>query len=208
MDNTIFNLPDGAGFDEITESYKRLKAQYSEERFLEGEAGNEASRRLMELEQAYAEAKFHHDEQKNADKYGTTLGEIDEMIKRERLTEAQNALDAVTERTGEWHYLQSIIFYKRGWYAESKKQLRLACAMEPDNGKFQTANQRMDQFVNAPPPRSSPGGPAGQGYHGQQGQYGQSGGYQPPPPERNVAAENCCWEACCCANCLYCCSGC
>ncbi|MDR1094413.1 MAG: hypothetical protein LBL66_09735 [Clostridiales bacterium] len=203
MDYSIFNLPDGAPFDDVTAAYQRLKAQYSEDRFAEGERGNDASRRLMELEQAYAEASFRHASQRDAEKYGHDYGAADDLIKRGKLDEAQAALDATAERTGEWHYLQSIIFYKRGWFAESKKQLRLACSLEPDNAKFQSANQKMDAFTGAPPPRPGAGGYGQQGQG--QGQYGPNG-RPAPPPERNIAYDNCCLEACCCANCLYCCT--
>ena len=209
MNYDIFGLPEGASFEEVTAAYERLKAQYSEERFVAGERGAAAARRLMDLEQAYADASFYHTNRQNAEKYGTDYGAADELIKHGRLDEAQRMLDAMTERTGEWHYLQSIIFYKRGWYAESKKQLRLACSLEPDNAKFQSASQKMDGFTAAPPPPNpnagyGPNGPN----NGQYGPNGQYGGQQYPPPERNMSYENCCLEACCCANCLYCCAPC
>jgi len=204
MNNDIFGLPEGASFDEITEAYRNLKARYGEDRFADGERGNEASRKLMELEDAYSDAAFRHANEQNAEKYGTDYGAADELIKRGKLDEAQAALDAMAGRTGEWHYLQSIIFYKRGWFAESKKQLRLACSLEPNNPKFASANQKMDEYVNGPAhfgPNQRPG-PGGQGG----GYQGQPGGYQggPPPPENNRSYGDCCLEACCCANCLYC----
>jgi hypothetical protein len=199
MDNSVFGLPDDASFDEVTAAYQNLKERYSEERFATGEKGNLASRKLMELEQAYADASFKHASQRDAEKYGTDYGAADELIKRGKLEEAQAALDAMTERAGEWHYLQSIIFYKRGWYAESKKQLRLACALEPDNAKFQSANQKMDAFTGTPPPRPNAGA------YGQTG-ANPNGPQMPPPRQRNLAYDDCCLEACCCANCLYCCT--
>ena len=201
MSNEIFGLPEEATFEEITEAYQRLKAQYSEDRFAEGEKGNQASRKLMELEQAYSDASFKHAAEADNQKYGKDYGAADELIKQGKIEQAQAALDAMAERTGEWHYLQSIIFYKRGWFAESKKQLRLACNMEPDNAKFMSAEQRMDEFVKSggrpvPPPNSNmsygPGGP----------QNGM------PPQDRNMSYADCCLDACCLASCLSCCMPC
>ncbi len=197
-DYSIFGLLEGASEIEVDQAYFRLKAQYSEDRFKEGEEGNAASRRLMALEDAYTEYK--DDLRANMKKetaaaaefsYGGTAdyAHIDALIKEGRLEEAQKLLDDMQSRTGEWHYLQAIVFYKRSWYGESRKQLQLALALEPENPKFRAAAEKMELFLgnirvedNMNPQKNS-------------GIY--SEGYD---PNQNSACNNapCCYPICCC----------
>ena len=58
------------------------------------------------------------------------------MIKSGELTEAQQKLDDIPVHDGEWHYLQSIVFYKKNWFLESKKQLEYA--LKADLGEEHT----------------------------------------------------------------------
>lgn len=180
-----------ATVEEITAAYERLRAQYAEDRFKEGEAGNTASHNLEELEQAYADvmAGFVKEEKGGA---FADLADIDRMIKENNLQGAQDALDAQSQRNGEWHYLQSIVYYKRGWYADCKKQLSLALALEPHNMKYKAASDKLEQFLGNVRVESNLGPQ----------QYSQPA-YD---NEENRALDACCTQACCCSWMLYCCS--
>ena len=52
-DYDILGIPESATDEEVTARYEELKKKYSEDRFLEGEAGNEAARMLNRIEVAY-----------------------------------------------------------------------------------------------------------------------------------------------------------
>ena len=69
--------------------------------------------------------------------------EIERLIKEGSLDLAQEKLDDINDRSAEWHYLQSIIFYKKNWTNESKKQLEIAMNMEPYNSKYSTAYEKL-----------------------------------------------------------------
>jgi hypothetical protein len=190
-------LTDTATQAEVNAAYDTLRKKYSEERFAEGETGNDATRRLMEVETAYADLVQLFRTREMNEKYGS-YGEIDNLIKQNNLDEAQRLLDAEVNRTGEWHYLQSIVFYKRNWYDESKKQLQLAVALEPANEKYKTALTRLEGILGSarPDPAFTQGPQAGRPFG--------------PNPEASSAAEgnmltNCCMPLCCCMDCMYCC---
>ncbi len=68
--------------------------------------------------------------------YSFDYSEIEALIKKGDVAGAQVKLDDVTDRNGEWHYLQSVIFYKKNWMNESKKQLEIALSLEPHNAKY------------------------------------------------------------------------
>lgn len=140
----FFGLSENATDAEITERYYELKAKYSEERWQDGEAGNEAARNLTKLETAYREIQAARKEQANPTDGKNAYEEIAELLKADKLSEAQNRLDDCNERNAEWHYLQAVVFYKKNWTNDSKKQLEIAMQMDPNNVKYRNAYGKMN----------------------------------------------------------------
>ena len=74
---------------------------------------------------------------------------VDEAIKAGDYKKAQEILDGFDSRSAEWHYLQSVVFYKKNWINESKKQLEIAKEMDPDNEKYKKAYDRMLEKIKS-----------------------------------------------------------
>ena len=140
----FLGLTESATDEEITARYNELKEKYSEERWLDGEAGNEAARNLTKLQTAYREIMESRKETKQNTEGQDAYEEISELLKNDKLSEAQFRLDAFNERTAEWHYLQAVVYYKKNWVNESKKQLEIAIEMDPDNQKYRNAYGKMN----------------------------------------------------------------
>lgn len=133
----ILNLKENATDEEVENAYRELKEKYSRDRFLEGEAGNSAAKNLTKIETAYHEIMQIRKSQKSmGEGVSFDFSEVEKLIKEGKLNSAQDALDAFNDRTAEWHYLQSVIFYKKNWINESKKQLEIAMNLEPHNSKY------------------------------------------------------------------------
>ena len=192
---SVLGLGKDATSEELSAAYERLKAEYSEQRFKEGEEGNEGARRLSELEDAWLLIGADLDSRRNTEEFGSDFGKVEVLIKDGKYDDAQAALDAVASRNGYWHYLQSIIFYKREWMQESYKQLQLAVELEPDNQKYKDALERLEKVMANP--RTDP----------------QNLGTPPPVVNNDAAAagnclSNCCMAYCCselCCNAMRCC---
>ena len=195
----LFNLTENATDEEITARYEELKAKYSEDRWLDGEEGNEAARMLTKINVAYKEIMSERKESKQNTEGQNAFEEITALLKNNDLAKAQDMLDAFNERNAEWHYLQAVIYYKKNWTNDSKKQLEIAMQMDPDNVKYKNAYGKMNakneyqkqSAGNTQNPYSNPSA---------QGDYDdQMGG--------NACCE--CCQAYMCANCLMnCCCGC
>lgn len=140
----LLNLTESATDEEITARYEELKAKYSEERWLDGEAGNEAAKMLTKLDTAYREITAARKEQSRNTDGQNAYEEISQLLKEDKLAEAQARLDDFNERSAEWHYLQAVVFYKKNWTNDSKKQLEIAMQMEPDNVKYRNAYGKMN----------------------------------------------------------------
>ena len=145
----ILGITENASDDELEAAYKKLKDKYSKERFYEGEIGNEAAKNLTKVETAYAEIKAERKYRSGANgEYKEDFSDIEAAIKRGKIAEAQAKLDDVTDRNAEWHYLQSVVFYKKNWINESKKQLEIAMNMEPYNEKYSEAYMKLKQKID------------------------------------------------------------
>ena len=116
----ILQVEETATDEEIEASYQRLKAQYNEDKWKDGEEGNNAARMLTRLEA------------------------VGDAIRRGDIAAAQQLLDGFNERNAEWHYLQSVVFYKKNWINECKKQLEIAMQLDPPNQKYRTAYDKLN----------------------------------------------------------------
>jgi len=143
----FLGLDSSATREEIDQKYNQLKAQYQKDRFLPGEEGNVAAENLERLELAYRDILAKLESQQAAEDFGSIYGQIADFIKKDDLSKAQQLLDECSSREAEWHYLQSIVFYKNNWFLESKKQLEFALKLEPSNPKYQDSYDKLKKII-------------------------------------------------------------
>ncbi len=207
-DYDLLGLPESATDEEVTARYEELKKKYSEDRFLEGEAGNEAARMLSRVEVAYSAIMTERGERHAADDMGASYAKVDAYIREGKINEAQAVLDAFNERPAEWHYLQSAVFYKKNWVNESKKQLEIALQMDPENGKYKSAYAKLKDKIEGDKRRAADphaqqqqaaGGPSPQQPYSEEPQQMGGGGLceQCATCCACNMAFNCCMNACC-----------
>lgn len=193
----FLGLTESATDEEINARYNELKEKYSEDRWLDGEAGNEAARNLTKLQTAYREIMASRKESKQNTEGMDAYEEISELLKSDKLSEAQSRLDSFNERTAEWHYLQAVVYYKKNWVNESKKQLEIAIEMDPDNQKYRGAYGKMNMRAQQQQ----------QQYQQQQTQnpYSRNQGYEEPDQMGGSACGECirCCYTYLCIDCLF-----
>ncbi len=145
----ILNSTEFDSDEVIFNNYTTLKNKYLEDRFLEGEEGNIAAKKLTELEIAYQEVCSYRSQCKDNRSETSLFVEIENAIRAGNLQLAQEKLDLFDERDAEWHYYQSVVFYKKNWLNESKKQLEIAINMDGTNEKYKNALNRLNERVNS-----------------------------------------------------------
>lgn len=144
----LLGLPQDATAEDIKAAYETLRAKYLEERFLDGAAGNHAAKMLTKIEIAYQELLNELNENAAADDGGASFARVEALLKSNDISEAQRVLDTFNERTARWHYLQSVVFYRKSWMNESKKQLEIAIQLEPHNEKYKEEYRRLNDKIN------------------------------------------------------------
>lgn len=197
----ILGVSENATDEEVAAAYRKLKDKYSRERFYEGEAGNEAARNLTKVETAYAEIvadrKLHNN---SSDRSAEDFSDIEKAIKNGNLSDAQSKLDDITDRNAEWHYLQSVVFYKKNWINESKKQLEIAMNMDPHNEKYADSYTKLKQKIDFNEKQ----------FHSGNASFGQSGSHRTTERQMGASGINDCLSFCatwCCMDmlCSICC---
>ena len=213
----VLGLAEGASREEVDAAYYALRDQYRKEMYQDGALGKAAAQKLNEVEDAYrwiaselppqtrqetlVEDPQPAQEQAQASSGPRVVGEafveVDRLLKAGDYKGAQQALDEVTRRNGEWHYYQSVIYYKKGWLNESRNQLELAANMEPDNAHYKEVLERLKAKI-------AQGG--NRQVNPQVGPQQQDGSYRSYQEQENAryAEDTAC--ACCqsllCLNCL------
>lgn len=146
----LFGLTESCTDEELENAYKTRREIYAEDRFLEGEAGNLAAKKLTELDLAYNEIKAERNENRFSSENTTgAFAEVERLIKEGKLHDAQQKLDDFNERNAEWHYLQAVVFYKKNWNNDSKKQLEIAMEMDPANAKYRNSYNKLEEKIKA-----------------------------------------------------------
>ena len=145
----ILGLSSNATRDEVDARYDELRRKYQADRFAPGDVGEEASEKLQQVEVAYRDILQSFEEQKQSSTFtqDEDYTEIQQLIKDNKLDLAQAKLDERVVRDAEWHYIQSILFYKRNWFLESKKQLELACQMDPNNARYRQSLEKLTRIL-------------------------------------------------------------
>ena len=100
----ILGVSEDATFAELQDAYTNLQNKYKADRFLEGEAGAEAIRKLEEVEWAYNECQQILHDKATVNDSSKVYEEVSNLIKEDKLIEAQSKLDSIDTRDAEWHY--------------------------------------------------------------------------------------------------------
>ncbi|MBR1747838.1 MAG: hypothetical protein IJ735_06495 [Clostridia bacterium] len=145
----VFGLTEDCTQSELADAYNEQRKKYEDLRFEPGEVGADACAKLEEIEDAYACAQEILRSRFDISYTGTDLSDVDTAIKEGRLDDAQRILDDCAERTARWHYLQSAVFYRKGWVNDALRQLDFACEMEPDNTTYSEARKTMREKTQA-----------------------------------------------------------
>ena len=107
-------------------------------------------------------------------------------------------LDSISDRGGEWHYMQAIVFYKRDWLIEARTQLEMALQDDPSNAKYRNSLEKLKMAIQNPDKGAANFAGNGGAYNA--GINGGAGESLDQPSQAEQMSN--CLSSCCCAYCL------
>lgn len=158
----LLGVNENATDEEIKEAYETLKAKYDKEKWEDGEVGTNAARMLTKVNAAYREIMDERRERRQSQE--DPFEAVRSAIRGGDISKAQTLLDNFNERSAEWHYLQSVVFYRKNWMNESKKQLEIAMQLEPDNEKYREKYRILQENMKSSAAKENEGGAQDNGY--------------------------------------------
>lgn len=132
----VLGLSDSVTQNELYERYRELRSEYQDKRFEPGAAGTEACEKLDEIESAYKEADQILKERYYITNYDNLYENIEKLIKDNKLDDAQSELDKIIKRDGNWHFHESMVYYRKGWFNDAEEQLNAALELEPGTQRY------------------------------------------------------------------------
>ncbi len=158
-----------ASDDEIRAAYKKLAIKYDPVNYEDSQLKEFAAEKMKTIISAYDQIM---DERKttpipenntsyeNYESHGSAYSDVRKLIIEDRITDAEQILNGVPQsiRDAEWYFLKGSILYKKGWLEEAYKNFSDACNMDPSNGEYAAALNKLknDRQGNFESPRINP----------------------------------------------------
>lgn len=154
----ILGIREGASVEEIRKAYKELVRKYHPDQYRNNPLSDLAEEKLKEINEAYdylmkkmESGRGSSGRRQEEPRYGNNRDNTDRglydqariYVNMGNTAAAEEILNRISFRGGEWYYLRGLIFMRRGWYNEAVTCLKTAVDMEPTNFEFRDALARV-----------------------------------------------------------------
>lgn len=168
----VLGLREGADMDAVKKAYRELVRKYHPDQYTNHPLSDLAEEKLKEINMAYEELVNRENSQRNGggnssyqnggyqqarqqrssqgsyqntgyQNPGSNMSNIRQLIFSNRIQEADNALNSISERNAEWYYLKGLVYSRMGWYNEALNHFETAVNIEPGNFEYRQALNQM-----------------------------------------------------------------
>jgi len=147
----VLEIKEGSSEEEIKRAYKLLVKKYHPDQYFNNPLSDLAEEKLREINEAYDNLMKNKDRKKeynqsnnwNNQQYNESntniYRQIRMMIERGNISQADQALEGVSDRNGEWYFLKGIVFLRKGWYDQAHQYISKAVDLDPGNSEYRGA---------------------------------------------------------------------
>lgn len=155
----VLGIREGTDVEGIKRAYKELVKKYHPDQYQNNPLSDLAEEKLKEVNEAYdylmkragaqngsgtyrqqEEPRYRNNQEDSNRSY---YEQARTHINMGNVAAAEEILNRISFRGGEWYYLRGLIFMRRGWYNEAVTNLKTAVDMEPGNYEFRDALNRV-----------------------------------------------------------------
>ena len=155
----VLGIKEGTNAEGIKKAYKELVKKYHPDQYQNNPLSDLAEEKLKEINEAYdylmkkvgsqngsgtyrqQEEPRYRNNQDDANR--SYYNQARTYINIGNVAAAEEILNRVSFKDGEWYYLKGLIFMRRGWYNEAVTNLRTAADMDPSNYEYREALNRV-----------------------------------------------------------------
>lgn len=151
----VLGIREDTDAEGIRRAYKELVRKYHPDQYQNNPLSDLAEEKLKEINEAYdylikkadaqsGNSSYRRQEEpgygnNNEDSGGSCFEQVRTYINMGNVAAAEEILNGISFRGGEWYYLRGLIFMRRGWYNEAVSSMKTAVDMEPGNYEFRDA---------------------------------------------------------------------
>ncbi len=155
----VLGVSENATDEEIKKAYRKLAKQYHPDNYIDNPLKDLAAEKMKAINEAYDTIQKQratggsggHYSNNGYNNSGYNNGNenpftrVRRLINAGRINEAETILGGMSTnaRTAEWHFLMSLVFYRKGWLQDARSEISLACQMDPYNQEYRSFQQRM-----------------------------------------------------------------
>lgn len=137
----VLGVSKNATQEEIKSAYRKLAKQYHPDKYVGNPLADLAAEKFKEINEAYETLSGTSTEGRSAGygrnkSYSGTFAQVRNLINLNSLSEAEQILDASSERNAEWFFLKGTIFIRRGWHDQGVNFIRQSVNMDPANAEY------------------------------------------------------------------------
>jgi len=154
----VLGVAPGASDEEIKKAYRDLARKYHPDNYQNNPLADLAEEKMKEVNEAYDAITKSRSGTSYGGSYGSAgfqqarnygagatgqFAQIRQLINQGDIDSAEQILQGMSAKNGEWYFLMGSIAYRRGWLDEARQNYQIACQMEPQNMEYRQAFNMM-----------------------------------------------------------------
>ncbi len=160
---SVLGVSANASDEEIKRAYRELARKYHPDNYQNNPLADLAEEKMKEVNEAYDAINKMREHGGSSSGYQASyqqggyqqsgystsgspaFAQVRQAINMGNMAQAEQMLNNINDRGGEWHFLMGSIAYRKGWLDEAMQHYQLAVNMEPGNPEYRQAYNMMAQ---------------------------------------------------------------